>query len=66
MKIYKCNDCKKEFFRTKAIEEPRGEFWGSFCSETVYVCPYCESEDLEESDYDGEEEEEDEDEGYFY
>jgi len=54
---YRCNDCGHEFSRLKAIEEPRGEFWGIPCSETLYVCPNCEGDDIEELDGDKDDDE---------
>ena len=55
MVMYRCNDCGKEFFEPKAVEESRGEFWGMPCSETMYYCPECGSEDFEEFETDEEE-----------
>lgn len=68
---YRCNDCGHEFSRLKAIEEPRGEYWGVPCSETLYVCPNCGGDDIDEidRDYDGDEDDDDEleeDEYYDY
>lgn len=59
---YKCCLCgaELEFDDLKRIEESRGEFWGTPCYETIYVCPHCGSDDIEElEEYDDEEENED-------
>ena len=45
--MYKCNDCGNTFDYLKRVEEPRGEFWGVPCTETMYYCPCCESDDYE-------------------
>lgn len=50
--MYRCNDCGCEFFQPKVVEESRGEFWGIPCSETMYYCPNCESDDFDETDED--------------
>ena len=52
---YKCNDCGNEFTQLKAVEESRGEFWGIPCSETMYYCPFCDGDDVEEieGEFDG-------------
>jgi hypothetical protein len=50
--MYRCNDCGCEFCQPKAVEESRGEFWGIPCSETMYYCPNCESDDFDETDED--------------
>lgn len=48
--MYKCNDCGNKFheYEMKKVEESRGEFWGMPCYETIYLCPYCCSEDFDE------------------
>lgn len=58
MSKYFCWNCKCEVpgDDLKAIEESRGEFWGTPCYETVYVCPHCGSDDLEEVPEESEEE----------
>lgn len=38
---FKCLDCGKEFDYPKIVEEPRGEFWGMPCTESVAYCPFC-------------------------
>lgn len=50
MSKYLCWECKSEIQGDdlKAVEESRGEFWGTPCYETMYVCPNCGSDDLEE------------------
>lgn len=65
---YRCNDCGLEFSRLKAVEESRGEFWGVPCSETLYVCPNCEGDDIDEidRDYDGDDDDEELDEDEYY
>ena len=62
--MYKCNDCGIKFRRFKEIEESRGEFWGIPCSETLYVCPNCEGDDIEELNGDEDDEDDDDDEYY--
>lgn len=49
---YRCDNCGAELEEdeVKAIEDPRGEFWGMPCSETIYVCPVCGTDALEEED----------------
>lgn len=42
----------------KAVEESRGEFWGTPAYETMYYCPCCGSDDIED-DYEPDEEEQD-------
>ena len=56
--MYKCNECGEIFDEPKEVQEGRGEFWGMPAYETMYYCPYCESEDFEEYDEDEEEENE--------
>ena len=59
--MYRCCHCKNYFDYPDTHEwyESRGEYWGMPCSEHMIeeVCPYCGSDDIEES-----EEEENEDE----
>ena len=45
---YKCYECKTLFDEPRAVEESRGEFWGMPCSETMYYCPHCGSEEWDE------------------
>ena len=47
--MYKCRDCGEYFEEPERVEEPRGEFWGVPCSETMYYCPYCGGSDWDES-----------------
>lgn len=56
--MYRCNDCGKIFHASefKAIQEYRGECWGTPAYETMYYCPSCEGSDYDE--YVEEEEEE--------
>ena len=44
-----CYDCGAYFDEPKEVRESRGEFWGAPAFETMYYCPYCESDDFEES-----------------
>lgn len=60
--MLRCNDCGwlGYFEELKRVEESRGEFWGAPAYETMYYCPCCGGEDID--DYKGEDEdEEDED-----
>lgn len=43
-----CNNCGKTFDEPASWRESRGEFWGSPCYETLYGCPFCGDEDIEE------------------
>lgn len=48
-RMYKCSECNKHF------DEPghffiSGEFWGAPFTEKVPCCPYCESENYEETE----------------
>ena len=61
--MYKCNDCGRLFEVPDSYEESRGEFWGVPCTETMYMCPYCERDDFEE--YEEEEDDEDEEDEYY-
>ena len=54
--MFRCNDCGREFFKPLLVEEERGEFWGIHCTETMYYCPFCESEDFQPIEVDIEEE----------
>lgn len=56
----KCNDCGKTFDEPISWIESRGEFWGSPCFETLYGCPYCKSDDIEEETDETDEDEEEE------
>jgi hypothetical protein len=53
---YRCANCGAELEEdeVKTIEDPRGEFWGMPCSETIYVCPVCGTDALEEEDKENE------------
>ena len=56
--MLRCADCgwigtSEELRR---VEEPRGEFWGIPCSETMYYCPACGSDYI--NDYIPEQEDE--------
>lgn len=50
MSKYLCWNCDNEIKGEdlKRVEESRGEFWGTPCYETMFVCPNCGSDDLEE------------------
>lgn len=50
--MYRCNDCGAIFDDPQAVEEDRGEFWEMPCTETMYYCPCCESEDFDVYDPD--------------
>ena len=45
-KLYKCCNCERLFREDdfKYVEEPRGEFWGIPCSETMSYSPCCEAD----------------------
>ena len=60
--MLKCFDCgwKGEDYELRRVEESRGEFWGMPAFETMYYCPCCGSECIDEY-RPGDEEEEDED-----
>lgn len=47
-----CEDCgwTGEPEELKRVEEPRGEFWGIPCSETMYYCPNCGSDFITEKE----------------
>lgn len=52
--MYRCYHCGRLFDYPAAVEEPRGEFWGTPCTETVYYSPCCEDDfDEVEVDEDG-------------
>lgn len=59
----KCMDCKEVFDVSEVvtIREYRGEFWGAPAYETIGVCPWCRSDDID-WDYVDEDEEEYDDE----
>lgn len=62
---FMCYDCKEVFDEPKKVQESRGEFWGMPAFETMYYCPCCGSEAIDEEDIvlaDLEEEEEEEEE----
>ena len=64
MSKIKCDDCGWIGYHEelKRVEESRGEFWGAPAYETMYYCPCCGSEDLDEyhgEDNDDEDEDED-------
>lgn len=46
--MIRCDDCGwvGEFEELKKVFEPRGEFWGAPCFETMTYCPCCGSDDL--------------------
>ena len=46
--MFKCYDCGHTFEEPKPVQEPRGEFWGMPCTETMYYCPYCGSDCFDE------------------
>lgn len=56
--MLKCFDCgwTGEQEELRRVEESRGEFWGMPAYETMYYCPCCGSDYIE--DYDEEEYEE--------
>lgn len=47
---FRCNNCGCEFDEPKRVKESRGEFWGAPAYETMYCCPSCGSDDLEEQE----------------
>lgn len=51
MKAYKCQ-CGCIFDEPRRVSEPRGEFWGAPCSETMYYCPSCGDDCFDEVDVD--------------
>lgn len=57
--MVKCFDCGwiGDAEELKAVEESRGEFWGMPAYETMYYCPCCGSDCID--DYNGEEDDED-------
>lgn len=59
--MYKCRDCG-EYFEEPEIYYEKHEFWGAPCTEEIQCCPYCESNDFDESWKVEEEEQEKEDE----
>ena len=56
--MVRCGDCGWIGYsdELKRVEEPRGEYWGVPCSETMYYCPCCGSDYLK--DYKEEDEDE--------
>ena len=50
MKQFICADCNNIFGEDEieTVQEDRGEFWGQRCYETLEVCPFCHSCDIEE------------------
>lgn len=57
--MFRCYHCGKIFYEPKRVEEPRGEYWGVPCTETMYYSPCC-TDDFEEVTEEDEEEEEEE------
>lgn len=57
MSKLKCYDCNKVFDEADAdsYQEYAGEFWGMPAYETFAKCPFCGSEDVEETDEEDEE-----------
>lgn len=55
--LYKCDDCGTIFNEDDfdSYEDPRGEFWGQPCYETIYICPCCGSDCYEEYEPDEDE-----------
>lgn len=55
----RCFRCGREFEDPELTREYRGEYWGQPAYETVYVCPFCGSDEIgeeeEEQEYDDEE-----------
>ena len=51
--IYRCPNCNAviDEEEVREVQEPRGEFWGIPCSETMYCCPICGNEVEEDNDY---------------
>lgn len=48
--MVKCEDCGwiGDPEELRKVEEPRGEFWGVPCSETMYYCPCCGSDNIDD------------------
>jgi hypothetical protein len=48
--MVKCYDCGRVFEESelKAVNESRGEFWGAPCYETMYYCPFCGGDSIED------------------
>lgn len=59
MAMFKCRDCGEYFDEYDEEREYRGEFWGMPAYENMCYCPYCGSEDFDESDIVEAEEEDD-------
>lgn len=55
--MLRCADCGWIGYSNElqAVEESRGEFWGIPCSETMYYCPKCGSDCLDEYKEQGDE-----------
>ena len=53
--MFRCYKCGRLFEEPKIVYEPRGEFWGVPCTETMYYSPCC-TDDFEEVDEEEEEE----------
>ena len=51
---YRCIDCEQEFDEPEEVQESRGEFWGMPAYETMYYCPYCGGDIMENEDEDEE------------
>lgn len=47
IQIYRCNRCNEKFDTPKPDRE-YFEYWGASCTRIIYVCPKCESGDIEE------------------
>ena len=58
MRKMKCFDCGKIFSEDDADsrEEYVGEFWGSPAYTTINICPFCRSDEIEETSETDEEE----------
>ena len=49
--MYKCNCCNREFDKPKKDTELMGEAYGRPAYRAVDLCPFCDSDDFEESKY---------------
>lgn len=45
--MYVCEDCGRTFDEPIKTKEKLGEFWGAPAFHDIYVCPYCESEEID-------------------
>lgn len=48
--MYQCVNCGETFDSPKEVYDFTSEFWGAPARHTTCVCPYCESDEIDEMD----------------